>query len=96
LVQTPCGYERVVDHIDFNPLNNHVSNLQIISQRENRSKDTWRKNPASQYTGVSWHKASQKWRAQIGINGKKKGLGLFSSELEAHEAYQLALQNLDI
>jgi hypothetical protein len=51
----PCGYDRVVDHIDNDKLNNHVSNLQIISQRENSSKDKFRYNPTSQYTGVNWH-----------------------------------------
>ena len=29
----------VVDHIDNDPLNNHISNLQIISMRENNMKD---------------------------------------------------------
>ena len=29
----------VVDHIDNNPLNNHLSNLQIISMKENSTKD---------------------------------------------------------
>jgi hypothetical protein len=91
----PCGHERVVDHIDNNPLNNHVSNLQIISHRENASKDTWRKNPSSQYIGVIWAKPSQKWRASIRINGKSKHLGYFTTELEAHEFYQLALNNID-
>ena len=46
----PGGYKIVVDHIDNNRLNNHVSNLQLITQRENSSKD--RKNGTSQYTGV--------------------------------------------
>ena len=29
----------VVDHIDNNPLNNHIDNLQLINQRENVKKD---------------------------------------------------------
>jgi hypothetical protein len=92
----PCGHQRIVDHIDNDPLNNYYTNLQIISQRENTSKDKWRKNPSSQYVGVCWVKGKQKWRAQILINGKNKHLGYFNSELEAYDAYQLALQNLDI
>ena len=31
----PCGYKRVVNHIDNNPVNNKASNLEIVSQREN-------------------------------------------------------------
>ena len=33
----------VVDHIDNNPLNNHLSNLQIISNKENCIKDRIKK-----------------------------------------------------
>jgi hypothetical protein len=80
----------VVDHIDNNPLNNHVSNLQLISQRENSSKD--KKNGSSQYTGVIRNKNTNKWHSHIKINGKQKHLGLFVSEEEAHEAYQKALK----
>jgi len=49
----PCGYNGlIVDHKDNNPLNNRLSNLQLISQRENTSKD---KKGSSKYTGVSWN-----------------------------------------
>ena len=80
----------VVDHIDNNRLNNHLSNLQLISQRENASKD--KKNGTSKYTGVCWDKAKNKWLANITINGIPKHLGYFFSEEEAHEAYQNALK----
>ena len=89
----PDGYKIVVDHIDNNKLNNHVSNLQLISNRENTSKD--KKNGTSKYTGVTWYNASNKWLAQIAINSKKKNLGLFETEDEAHEAYQKALKMLN-
>lgn len=39
---------------------------------------------SSNYRGVTWHKASNKWHAQIYINGKKKYLGSFTDEFEAH------------
>lgn len=88
----PNGYQAVVDHIDNDKLNNKVENLQIISPRENLSKD--RKGGSSQYVGVYWHKASNKWLAQILINGKNKYLGLFTNELQAAQAYQTALKLL--
>tara|TARA_R110000822_G_scaffold296757_1_gene419252 strand:- start:338 stop:850 length:513 start_codon:yes stop_codon:yes gene_type:complete len=87
----PNGYELVVDHIDNNRLNNCVNNLQIITQRENSSKD---KKGTSKYAGVYWCKEIKKWRCQIRILGKLKDLGLFTDEYNAHLAYQEALKNL--
>ena len=92
LGHTPCGMKVVVDHIDNNKTNNNLNNLQLISQRENSSKD--RKGGSSEYVGVSWRKDSCKWRSMIRINGKKKHLGFFTNELDASEAYQKALKNL--
>ena len=90
----PDGTQKiVVDHIDNNPLNNNLTNLQLISQRENVSKD--RKNGSSQYTGVSWGKNTNKWRSIIYINNKVKHLGLFTLEEDAAKAYQNALKMLN-
>ena len=88
----PCGYEVVIDHIDNNPLNNNVNNLQLITQRENASKD--RKCGTSKHIGVSWHKQNKKWHSRITINNKCVNLGFFSSELEASEVYQNALKSI--
>jgi hypothetical protein len=90
LNHTPNGYVGfTVDHIDNNPLNNNVDNLQVITKRENSSKD---RKGISKYTGVTFNKKSNKWRSQIWINGKNKTLGSFNDELEAHRAYQKELQ----
>jgi hypothetical protein len=90
LNHTPNGYVGfTVDHIDNNPLNNNVNNLQVITKRENSSKD---RKGISKYTGVTFNKKSNKWRSQIWINGKNKTLGSFDDELEAHRAYQKELQ----
>jgi len=87
----PDGYKTVVDHIDNNPLNNRLDNLQLITHRENIGKDL---KGSSKYVGVSWSKSSKKWLARININGKNKHLGLFTSEIQAANYYQYELQRL--
>ncbi|HHX59455.1 MAG TPA: hypothetical protein GX707_01765 [Epulopiscium sp.] len=50
---------------------------------------------SSKYKGVSFNKEGNKWRAQISANGKQIYIGLFHTELEAHEAYQDKLNELN-
>ena len=83
----------VIDHIDGNKLNNMTTNLQLITNKKNTSKD--RKNKTSKYTGVSWHKQSNKWLAQFRENGSVKYLGTFETEEEARDAYN-ASQNKNL
>jgi hypothetical protein len=52
------------------------------------------KKYSSQYKGVSWNKKSNKWQSSIYIDGKKKYLGLFENEYDAHLAYEKALSEL--
>lgn len=75
----------VINHIDGNKLNNITTNLQLITNKKNTSTD--RKNKTSKYTGVSWHKQSNKWLAQFKENGTTKYLGTFETEEEARDAY---------
>jgi len=94
LNHTPDGTMKiVVDHKDNDKLNNRLSNLQLISTRENSSKD--KKGGTSKYTGVSWVKERNKWKSQITINGKIKRLGYFNSEEEASKYYQDALKSIE-
>lgn len=81
----------VVDHKDNNPLNDRLSNLQIITNRLNNSKD--KKNKTSKFTGVSWNISTGKWRAMIYLDGKLKSLGRFIKEKDAAKAYNKALTN---
>jgi hypothetical protein len=85
----PNGHVLVVDHINNNRADNRLENLQIITQRENSSKD---KKGVSKHTGVFWNKQNTKWHAQIQINGKKKHLGYFKCETAAHLSYQRKLK----
>lgn len=88
----PNGMSLVVDHKNNIKNDNRLENLQIITQRENISKD--QKNKSSKYTGVCWVKQQNKWLSQIRTNGKDKHLGYFTDEYEAHLAYQTELKNL--
>ena len=49
---------------------------QVLNRRRVR-------NNTSGVTGVCWHKASRKWRAQIYVNGKETHLGLFADKQDA-------------
>ena len=73
------GYNLVIDHIDNNPSNNDVSNLRIISHRDNVSRGY--KNKSSKYRGVCFHKNKKLWMAS-GKNNKY--LGYFNTEIEAY------------
>jgi len=88
----PCGHKIVVDHINNVSTDNRLRNLQLISNRENLSKD--KKGYSSTYVGVSWHKRMNKWISNIFVEGKLNYLGYFHSEEEAAEAYQNALKDL--
>jgi len=92
LNHTPCGHKLVVDHIDNNKLNDRLYNLQVITQRENLSKD--KKGGTSKYIGVSWSKIAKKWKSEIRINGKKIHLGYYKKEQEAAQAYQNELKKV--
>lgn len=82
----PDGHNIIVDHIDNNPLNNNLENLQLITSRENITKDM--KKGSSVFTGVFLNKKNNKWRSVIVINKIKKHLGYFTEEIEAYIAYE--------
>lgn len=46
-----------------------------------------KKEATSKYKGVHWSKASSKWIASTRVNGKKKNIGSFNTEIEAYMAY---------
>lgn len=88
----PCGHNIIVDHIDNNHLNNRADNLQLISQRENTSKD--KKGYSSKYVGVDWNRNRKLWRSRIWINGKHIQLGHYEKEIDAYNAYQKELKKI--
>lgn len=72
-----------IDHVDGNPLNNQIKNLRLASNQENSKNQSMPKNNTSGTVGVSWCRQTNKWRAQISINGKCTRLGQFADKKEA-------------
>ena len=85
-----------VDHIDENKLNNRIDNLQLLTNRVNCSKGRLKYNYSSNYIGVCFDNQHKKWKSQITINGKKKHIGLFKNEYDAHLAYQKQLNEINV
>ena len=82
-----------VDHIDRDPLNNHIDNLRIASNSQNQRNGISYKRSSSKYKNVSWHKQSSKWQVRIRVDGKKKHIGLFINEEEAGRAADKAARD---
>ena len=71
----------VIDHEDANKLNNHISNLRYVTNRENVSRAISGKT--SKYMGVHLSSTGNRWIATIGIHGKNRHLGSFQDEKKA-------------
>lgn len=78
----------VVDHINGNPMDNRCSNLRVCTQAQNSLNNHGAKfNSKSGHKGVYWHKAAQKWCAEVVYDGTRHYLGLYKNKLDAAEAY---------
>jgi len=86
LIASPAkGIE--VDHRDNNGLHNWRLNLRLCSRQENQCNRGSRRG-SSKYKGVQSRK--HRWYARIGLNKQKIDLGMYSSEIEAARAYDIA------
>jgi AP2 domain len=76
----------LVDHADGDGLNNQRYNIRPATATQNQANKR-KFGVTSKYRGVSWHKMSRKFEAQIQVKGKNKHLGCFSSEVDAARRY---------
>lgn len=94
LNHNPCGFDMVVDHIDEDKHNNNLSNLRLVTNGENTTRN--RNGKHSKYRGVTFNKSDSKWKAMIFIDGKIRTIGSFATEEEAGEAYKDISSGADI
>lgn len=77
-----------IDHINGIRDDNRANNLREATRTENQRNSKIRVDNTIGYKGVTYHKASRKFRAQCqDHNGIRMHLGLFSTVLEAAKAY---------
>jgi len=74
--------DNMIDHIDRDRLNNNIENLRVVTHSQNMCN--------TDAKGYTFHKATGKYMAEICVDGKKKNLGYFVTENDAHQAYLLA------
>ena len=85
----------VVDHIDNNKQNNELSNLQLITNRKNSTKDRNNKK-YSKHPGVTFSLGNMKWKSTIIIKGTTVYLGYFLREEEAAKSYLAAIEKMNL
>ena len=81
----PDGF--VVDHINQNTHDNRISNLRIVSTKDNARNKPKRRDNKSGVTGVSFDKWGRTWRASItDPDGVQHRLGRFQTKEQAIKA----------
>jgi len=81
--------KKQVDHIDNDISNNYLTNLRWATNQENQRNTIISLRNTSGVKGISFDKSSQKWCAQIRINGKGITIGRYNTIEEAIIARQL-------
>jgi len=86
----PQGME--IDHINGNKIDSRIENLRLVTTRQNQQNR--KKHREGQLVGCYFDKSNGKYRAQIQISGKLIYLGLYKTEQEANEAYEIACKHI--
>jgi hypothetical protein len=88
-----AGERDVADHVNGDPLDNRTCNLRLATRGQNGANagpNRLKSGKTSQYKGVSWATAKNKWLANIHVNGRTRYLGRFDDEKEAARVYNRA------
>lgn len=89
---SPQRYGLNVDHIDGNSLNNQLSNLRVVTTREN--SQNLKSHRSGKLVGTTYCHKKRKFRARIRFKDKQVFLGAFDSAIEGYTAYKIALAKI--
>lgn len=78
--------DKQINHKNCIRYDNRVENLELTSGKENCQRTL--KHINGKLLGSSFCKKNRKWESYVHIEGKKKFLGYFNTEREAHERYR--------
>ncbi len=84
--------DKQIDHINGLRYDNKISNLRLVSIRENQQNRV--EHRAGRLPGAL--PSGKRWRARLRINGQRVDLGSFATQEEAHEAYLKQLTKLEV
>lgn len=86
LTGAPRGLD--VDHINGDGLDNRRTNIRVVTRAQNQRNRTRKQDGcSSRFKGVTFHKQTGKWQAQIAKGTAHLSLGLHATERAAQEAY---------
>jgi DNA-binding CsgD family transcriptional regulator len=74
-----------INHLDGNPLNNRIENLENGDDRNNNQQKETHRN--GKLPGCRWHKQGKRWQARLAYNYYNLHVGMFDTEEDAHKAY---------
>jgi len=77
---------KIIDHQDGNQSNNAIDNLRNTTTKGNGQNRKVGCNNTSGQMGVVWHKNSDRWWANIKVDGKRINLGFYIEFSEAVNA----------
>ena len=83
-----------LDHINLDRCDNRLANLRLATASQNQYNTGVRKDSVTGVKGVSWHKASKRYKAAITSRGVTTILGYFGTIAEAATAYASAADRL--